>query len=247
MKKYILPALLITGITAILPALADETQPLSAVAEVFTAATSTCDYQPQGDQEIKDILAKTPDVLVLTCHDAYITEPKLSAEEEQAYKGYCVKRKVEYAGAHDIYTFNIPMVMVNGRYDLNAAYPPQIHTGIAMARSLSQIRPVILFLDDNKTLHFDFSPEIALAAQALGGTYKARLFAYRPETEFRSTDLMSIVNPVTAVRDLGYWDKTPQSYAIPLKGLEPRGLAVILQQEPYGDIIAAGRTEPPAR
>lgn len=243
MKRAGLLAYAAVWVMAAQTALAGPEQNTAVVAEIFNAATGECAYQPQGEQEINDILARTPDVLVLTCHDSYIKEPHLSGGEQEAYSGYCLKRRVEYAGAHNIFTFNIPMMVVNGQYDLNAAYPLQIPTGITMAHSFAEIQPIELSLTGDEVLHFALSPETAAAAEKAGGEYKTRLVAYRPETEFRESELMNVVNPITSVRDLGVWDKHPQSFSVPLTGLDRGALAVILQQEPYGQIIAAGRIQ----
>lgn len=224
---------------------AAEAVPISAVAEVFIDSKNSCGYNETGEAELKNIEASAPDVLVLTCQDRYVKEPKLLKDEQEAYGGYCLKRKVEYAGAHNMHAFNIAMVVVNGRYDLNAAYPAQIPAGVKMARSFSELGPIALSLTQQGALSYTFSPEIENTARALGGDYKAMLVAYRPEVELKEGDLRSVVNPVTAVRDLGAWDKNPQSFSIPLAGLEHGELAVLLQQQPYGPIIAAGRIEYP--
>lgn len=210
------------------------------VAEVFTAQTSTCAYQPQGDQEIKDILAQYPDVLVITCHDSYLAEPDLTPGEKEAFGGYCSKRKVEYAGFHAIYTFNIPLVMVNGHYDLNASYPGQIPAGIAMARQNTQVVAFEVSASDNNMLQASLP---SLPEGSAGGHYAIRLVAYRPETDTRPEDLMGIVNPITAVRELGAWDGRAQSLSVPIDGLEKRAFAVIVQENVYGPIIAAGKIE----
>lgn len=238
MKKILFQSLVFLALS-LNPANANQTR---IVAEVFTAQTGTCFYQPQGDQEIKNILSEHPDTLVLTCLDSYVTEPLLKPDEKEAFGGYCLKRKVEYGGFKEIYTFNIPMVIVNGIYDLNAAYPAQIPTGIAMASQYTTIIPFDITSSDN-----GLQASIPALPEGLDakGHYMIRLVAYRPETATNPEGLMDLVNPVTAVREIGPWNGQAESLFIPTKDLENRGFAVLIQQEPYGAIIAAGRVENP--
>ncbi|MCD8566392.1 MAG: DUF1223 domain-containing protein [Alphaproteobacteria bacterium] len=232
------------GISAF-PAFAEESPAVSAVVEIFTDTKDSCGYDDNGEQAIKDIQQEAPDVLVLTCHDAYVQEPQLPSEEDEAYGGYCRKRKVEYAGDHKLYTFNIPMVMINGRYDMNAGYPSQIPAGINMALSFSEIKPISLSLTEDGMLTYTLSSDVESSAQKIGGDYKIMLVAYRTETDLRDGDMRSVINPVTAVRDLGMWNKQPQNFSIPVTGLEHGDLAILVQQKLYGPIIAAGRISYP--
>lgn len=215
----------------------------SAVAELFTEETNSCSLSGQGLYAFNDVMADFPHILTLSCNDQYI-EPSLlspapSPEEMEAYGGHCKKRKVEYAGMHGIYIFNIPLAMVNGRYNLNANYPAQITTGLKMADQLSEIETIDLDYTEN-SLKITI-PEITLAAP--DAHYTLSLIAFRPETDFTQSSITGVINPITAVKNLGEWSHNAITISAPLDNMEKRAFAVILQQENYGDILAAGSIE----
>lgn len=215
--------------------------PIRAVAEAFSQKTgTTCVYDPALDSNFKDVFVQYPDILALTCYDPILKKPLVSQEETRIFGGFCGYRKIEYEGHQNILYTSAPMVMINGVYDVNLRYAGQLKPALAMASALSEIQSLDVRMEEG---HLNVSVNPVLYNYAPEDRYTVWLVTYKKGVFPNPDEVITAVNPIISMTELGKWQGAAQNFSVSLKDIEAENIAVFVQKDLLGKIIAAGRIE----
>jgi len=204
------------------------------VVELFTS--QSCSSCPAADVILKE-LADKPDIIALGCHVTYWDH--LQWKDTLSQK-FCTERQRNYASSRSTQRVYTPQTVINGKVEFVGSRRSQIFDEIEKAQGALQ--PVGLSLKDPETLQITLPDSPNTVNQLLW------LFGYQkyPKQDIRTGEnrgkSLEYANAVVTIDFLGSWDGTGKTFDIPLpKNPGINGLALIVQQDSYGPIMAAGQ------
>lgn len=202
------------------------------VVEAFI--NTSCGVDVAKDVEFEKIWNEHPEALILTCHDGFLNEAyKVQSND---FLEPCSRRKYSYSSAHDLEAVSKSLVMVNGRYPANYAYPGVTESAIVMADALDHVETIVMARED-EALNIEFPAlhsEDPLDLDVF-------LYIYAPEVAEDEETGMRVINPVYLMEVLEPWDGGARtvSQGIP-EDIEGLSAVIIAQDRDFGGIRAAG-------
>lgn len=211
------------------------------VLELFT--TAGCSNCPPADEIMNKVAREYEgNVIALGCHVTYFDQ---SVRKDPLSIPECDKRHESYRDKGVIKNLYVPQIIINGVFDSKGNKEQLVWSGIGMAESISNVKPINLKLQDN---HLN----IALPAAPLKGPAELWLFAYEKHRVFTITGAagedpydVNYAHGVLHLQPLAPWSGRALSMALPLDGF-PKGAygyAIIAQDKATREVLAAGKVE----
>lgn len=216
-----------------------------------------CDASQEVEKNIKEILSQHSEAVFLNCR---LKNPLTVKEVEPFGQEFCNQGRVSYYRSLNTMVLNMPMVVINGRYEANSE---KVDTAIKAALSLDSVAKI----DVRRT---GSALEISLEGVS-SDAKKGSLFLYsylpiehnvrQPVVDSASIDGDSYIatassavafRPVIDLVKLADWNGEPLSFSYSLSGLvnsiyDPGSLgyvAVLHESGSSGPVLAVGELKP---
>gem|GEM_PF-6662039 len=195
------------------------------VLELFTS--QLCQNASMGDDLFQEIVERDMDIIAVSCHvqDFNVSD----IEKDDLSKKFCDERKRTYEKILLVRGASVPLMVVNGHYDMNGTRRSLVEAGIALARSEGGVQDIELRADQDHL-------EINLTAQDIQGNSDIWLFAYDHVQHAKETTYTHVAQHLVHIMS---WDGEAQGLSFPLQDIKADGYTVLVQNDTQG-IVAAG-------
>lgn len=234
MKKHLLAASLLAFASG-QGANASTTNASPVVVELFTS--QGCSSCPPAEELLVE-LSRDPSLVPLTLHVDYWDylgwkDPYAKAAHTERQRNYS-----SYLGRNNVFT---PQVMVDGAYSAVGSNKGEVRRAIEQARGRIHARLTLSEAATPNQLTLTVAPDKLESTEPL--TLLAFRFTRSTSTQVKAGEnrgeTLHTANSVTSITRLGQWQQTPASYTLPAPASSSEGLAVVLQNEKTGQILAS--------
>ena len=188
------------------------------VYELFTARD--CPACPRADELFRQIAAKNPYIISLSCHVTYFDRP---GRADSLSAPFCDGRQAGYKQSHVVNRLFTPAAVVNGAQGVKGNDADNLFAALKEGGAGS-VQPIHLSRQGDGYLNITL-PNIGMRDAA-----DVWLFAYDDN------------NAVTFLTKLMRWNGKAVAMAFPVSTIDAEGFAVIAQTAAQTDILAAGKT-----
>lgn len=234
MKKHLLAASLLAFMSG-QGASASAATLAPVVVELFTS--QGCSSCPPAEELLVE-LSRDPSLVPLTLHVDYWDylgwkDPYAKAAHTERQRNYS-----SYLGRNNVFT---PQVMVDGAYSAVGSNKGEVRRAIEQARARNHAR---LALTESGTLNqLTLTVESDNLQTADPAAVLAFRFARTTSTQVKAGEnrgeTLKTANSVTSITRLGEWQQKPATFTLPAPASSNEGLAVVLQNEKTGQILAS--------
>jgi hypothetical protein len=209
--------------------------PAPVVVELFTS--QGCSSCPPAEELLVE-LSRDPSLVPLTLHVDYWDylgwkDPYAKAAHTERQRNYS-----SYLGRNNVFT---PQVMVDGAYSAVGSNKGEVRRAIEQARARIHARLTLAESATPNQLTLTVEPD-KVQSDAPAAVLAFR-FTRATSTPVKAGEnrgeTLKTVNSVTSITRLGEWTQKTASFTVPAPASNSEGLAVLLQNEKTGQILAS--------
>lgn len=209
------------------------------VVELFTS--QSCSSCPPADKILAS-LTKHPNIIALSCHVSYWNH--LHWKDTLSHE-FCDMRQHGYAGQKGSQRVYTPQMIVNGTNEFVGSHSSKVKSALSKAQK-NPIQSIEITMPNPYSIEFTLP-------DAKKDSYRIWAFGYQtthhesiPSGENRGKSV-TYANPVQTYTNLGSWDGKAAKHEFTTPDGKIDGIAILVQRNGYGEIIAAGKFEIPSR